>query len=163
MSYSDNPIAILAQVISHAQYQAFDPVEYQDRNWEKYKKWKKEHFDILPKEQRAELYLQEQKTGIPMEPSDCYLTKRRRPHLAEMQVQAMFPQLWGSTALGFGGIGGAAMTTAYTTVIECYGQYAVYFGGGHAYTLRRPNQQFWADIAARFLKSVEEHSLYEEE
>lgn len=29
----------------------------------------------------------------------------------------MFPQAWGSTSLGFGGIGGQAMTSAYTTVI----------------------------------------------
>lgn len=47
-----------------------------------------------------------------------------------------FPQLWGSTALGFGGIGGQAMTVANTYVFipegvkqDCF----IYFGGRFAY------------------------------
>ena len=61
----------------------------------------------------------------------------RRPHLKEIEVIAMFPQLWGSTALGFGGIGGAAMTDAYTVVVSIRerGVIAVYWGGRYAYTL----------------------------
>jgi hypothetical protein len=35
-----------------------------------------------------------------------------------MTVAAMFVQTWGSTALGFGGIGGQAITSAYVCVIE---------------------------------------------
>lgn len=51
-------------------------------------------------------------------------------------VRAFFPQLWGSTALGFGGIGGASMTTAYTIVIEGpEGSQAVYWHGLHAYNI----------------------------
>jgi hypothetical protein len=42
----------------------------------------------------------------------------------------MFPQLWGSTALGYGGIGGSAMTSAYTIIITYHNYYCVYFGGG---------------------------------
>lgn len=47
----------------------------------------------------------------------------------------MFPQTWGSTALGFGGVGGQAITGAYTVIVECHrtGNRAVYFGGRFAY------------------------------
>lgn len=47
-----------------------------------------------------------------------------------------FEQIWGSTALGFGGIGGQAMTTARTYVfvsITCNQKCFVYFAGRFAY------------------------------
>lgn len=50
----------------------------------------------------------------------------------------VFEQTWGSTALGFGGIGGQAMTTANTIVLipinnhqDCF----VYFAGRFAYSV----------------------------
>jgi hypothetical protein len=50
-----------------------------------------------------------------------------------------FEQMWGSTALGFGGIGGQAMTSArtYVFVPSCgYEEHChVYFGGGFAYSV----------------------------
>lgn len=59
----------------------------------------------------------------------------RRPGEEEVDV-VMFPQTWGSTALGYGGIGGAAVTTAYTVVVQSQGVACVYFGGDHlAYTV----------------------------
>ena len=36
-------------------------------------------------------------------------TKTRRPDMRDIEVR-MFPETWPSTALGFGGVGGAAMT-----------------------------------------------------
>ena len=36
----------------------------------------------------------------------------------EFEIIDLFSQDWGSTALGFGGIGGCAITSAYTTIIE---------------------------------------------
>lgn len=46
-----------------------------------------------------------------------------------------FDQLWGSTALGLGGIGCSAMTVALTTVVlKTDGNVDVYFGTGKAYT-----------------------------
>ena len=88
---------------------------------------------------------------------------KRRPRLHEIQVLAMFPQLWGSTALGFGGIGGAAMTTAYTIVItSSHGDALVYFGGTFAYRVARPNALFFADIAAMTMAPVGENSRYED-
>lgn len=47
-----------------------------------------------------------------------------------------FPQTWGSTALGFGGIGGQAMTTAQTYVVITYGTVYVYFGSRFAYEMK---------------------------
>lgn len=88
---------------------------------------------------------------------------KRRPRLYEIQVLAMFPQIWGSAALGLGGIGGSAMTTAYTIVItSCVGDALVYFGGTFAYRVARPNARFLADIAAMAMAPVGEHSRYED-
>lgn len=47
----------------------------------------------------------------------------------------VFPQTWGSTALGFGGMGGASMSTANVVIIGAKGWATVYFGGRHAYTV----------------------------
>lgn len=62
----------------------------------------------------------------------------------------MFPQTWSSTALGFGGIGGQAITSAYTVVASCSvaGGAAVYFGGRFAYLVEhaRQNQAFREDV-----------------
>lgn len=42
----------------------------------------------------------------------------------------LFPQLWGSTATGYGGLGGSAMTWAHTVVLEVSDVYFVYFSRG---------------------------------
>lgn len=57
----------------------------------------------------------------------------RRPMQNEIAVYN-FPQMWGSTALGFSGIGGQAFTMAYTTVLVCGNYAAIFFNGRHAYT-----------------------------
>lgn len=55
-----------------------------------------------------------------------------------------FPQSWGSTALGFGGIGGQAITSSQTTVVRGPpGDCAVYFGVRLAYYIERPSDHFW--------------------
>ena len=60
----------------------------------------------------------------------------RRPEPRDVRLLAMYPQLWGSSTLGFGSMGVAAMTTAYTVVVadekSCM---AVYWNGRHAYTM----------------------------
>lgn len=73
--------------------------------------------------------------------------RSRRPHEDDIEVYC-FPQTWGSTALGFGGIGGQAMTTAYTTVVLCCDVAAVYFGGRLAYVIKNPTRTLWEDLAA---------------
>jgi predicted phage tail protein len=62
------------------------------------------------------------------------VTKTRRPVMADVEVR-MFPETWGSTALGFGGIGGSAMTAAYTVIVICEPHAAVYWAGGFAYMI----------------------------
>ena len=44
-------------------------------------------------------------------------------------------QMWGSTSCGWGGMGGAAMTSSYTTVLENpnFGIISVYYSGRLAY------------------------------
>jgi hypothetical protein len=80
----------------------------------------------------------------------------RRPEPYDLYAVEMWQQTWGSTALGFGGIGGAAMTEA--TVILVWGHnrngVSVYFGGRHAYTILRPNDKFREDHAKRRLGDV---------
>jgi hypothetical protein len=53
-----------------------------------------------------------------------------------------FPQVWSSTALGFGGIGGAAITEAYTTVVVLNDVACVYFDGRLAYRIDDFNDTF---------------------
>jgi hypothetical protein len=71
-----------------------------------------------------------------------------RPNVAQISVRAMFPQQWGSSALGFGGVGGQAMTEEYTTVLQGPGlDLAVYFGGSFAYLLPAPKSS--ADMTSK--------------
>ena len=70
---------------------------------------------------------------------------KRRPREEDVEVYH-FPQTWGSTALGFGGVGGSAMTPAYTTVITSERSAAVYFAGRHAYTVPETTRRFRDDI-----------------
>jgi hypothetical protein len=46
----------------------------------------------------------------------------------------IFPQTWGSTSCGWGGMGGAMMTTSYTTIIESrFGFACVFYAGQLVY------------------------------
>lgn len=134
MNYLNNPIQTLASVMAHAMYVGASDIQYEDRDWEHYKKTKE----------------------------DKRIIKHRRPTEQDLEVIAMFPQTWGNTALGFGGIGGAAMTTAYTIVIRegFSGDCLVYFDGRFAYTANARNQAFWNDVLKQNLKSVAQSSVY---
>ena len=60
---------------------------------------------------------------------------KERPTIDDFELHT-FNQMWGSTALGFGGIGGQAMTNARTYVfvpITCNQKCFVYFAGRFAY------------------------------
>ena len=68
----------------------------------------------------------------------------------------VFEQTWGSTALGFGGMGGQAMTTANTIVLipinnnqDCF----VYFAGRFAYSVPY-SDEFGEDVKNYSMKSV---------
>jgi hypothetical protein len=146
-----NPIETLAGCMAHAAYEAFSEYRYKDRDWEKYEVWRDTVFNKLSQEDKKKLYDEERQTGVYMGPADCYVEKSRKHSFYDLTVHNMFPQTWGSTALGFGGIGGQAITSAYVCVIESnlVGQYAVYFGGRLAYVIERPNSQFFTDVAGQ--------------
>jgi hypothetical protein len=138
MNYADNPITDLANCIAHAQYQGFADIEYEDRDWQHYRD-----------------------TG-----EHKAIAKTRRPTTRDFGVYAMFPQTWGSTALGHGGMGGAAVTTAYTVVLECMRtqEFLVYFGGQYCYTVSISSaniQAFAEDCRNHCLESKRKSEKYE--
>lgn len=83
----------------------------------------------------------------------------------------VFPQVWSSTALGFGGFGGQAITRAYTTVIvmdyiiednQRDSVYGVYFSDKLAYIIEKPTKQFYRDLEGRDMKPVSMSYFYRE-
>lgn len=76
--------------------------------------------------------------------------------ISESQILDMvaFTQLWSSTALGFGGIGGSAMTTGLTTIYIIPNTKTtegwVFFNSGFAYK---------AEIDDTFLKDMEKRYM----
>lgn len=117
-----NAIETLAASLHRALLLDLDPVRYQ-------------HWTVQMK-----------KDGIPREAAPW---EERRPWEEEVKV-VMFEQAWESTALGFGGVGGSAITSAYTVVVfgPCRDA-CVYVGGRLAYHVKRPNEAFMEALAAR--------------
>lgn len=76
--------------------------------------------------------------------------KKRRPREEELDVYH-FSQMWSSTSLGFGGAGGASMTTAYTTVVHCkqIQEICVYFDGRLAYNIDVSNAEVYTAVMER--------------
>lgn len=86
--------------------------------------------------------------------------------VSNIDLYAMFPQLWGSTALGFDEeVGGDAITVGYTTIM--YGEvcgapvYGAYYGERFAGILKNPNSLFFEDIQKRRILSKSKLSEYE--
>lgn len=73
-----------------------------------------------------------------------------------------FVQTWGSTALGFGGIGGCTLTSARTFVFVPYDpneMALVYFGSGFAY--KAPwSESFMSDVEAHSMEPVYRKGKY---
>ena len=74
----------------------------------------------------------------------------------------VFIQTWGNTSLGFGGIGGDAITNAWTHVVQtCDGKFHVFFNGAHAYSVENPTETFKKDLKNNCMKSiVEANKIY---
>lgn len=136
MNYAENPITDLADCIAHAQYAGFSDIEYETRDFEKI---------------RAAKTAEEKARAL-----HATTPARRRPTTRDFGVYTMFPQTWGSTALGHGGMGGAAMTTAYTVVLYCYSlqEYLVYFGGQFCYKVQGKSVNLYT-----FLEDCKNHNL----
>ena len=142
-----SPIETLSHALASAQYVDMPDIPDQRRKLmsqpysgstpEEYKKWREREWEIY----------------------------NRRPFAHELYVKAMFVQGWGSTALGFGGIGGQAMTDAYTIIIGCElnSILCVYFGGRLAYNLDLTKcdiQKINEDIANENIAEVSQRSRY---
>lgn len=107
-----NPISALHEALSAAVLRDLPECVYNERDWVEWQKMSKEERDDAFKN-----------NTVPT------TTHTRRPYTDEVNV-TLFNQTWGSTSLGYDGIGGSAMTDAYTVVVEFLGVYCIYFGCG---------------------------------
>ena len=84
-----------------------------------------------------------------------------KSHLPYFTVY-MFPQTWSSTALGFIGWGGRAITTAHTTVIceRSLNYYGVFFDEELAYIIKNPNDKFFDDLRKMQMSDVAHSGTY---
>ena len=125
-----NGINDLHLSLGHAVHVGFPDVEYEDRDWDHYRKTKE----------------------------DIRVKKSRKHTENDIEIYAMFPQPWSSTALGFGGLGGQAITVAYTVILLSLhgGGCCVYFGGRFAYHILKPNDKFFEDAAKRQMVAVKD-------
>jgi hypothetical protein len=134
--FTNDPINSLHHALAHAQYEGFPEITYEDRDWEHYHKTRE----------------------------DKRITKSRKHNPYDITVFAMFTQTWGSTALGFGGIGGQAITSAYVVVLESEqgAGFCVYFGSRFAYRIKKPTEEFFDDLNNRRMADVSKaHGRYE--
>lgn len=90
--------------------------------------------------------------------NETLMAKIKQAKGFDMEVIGVFPQVWGSTALGFGGIGGQALTKAYTTVVHenFTDAYVVFFGNRAAYMVDDAKEAFFEDLRKRDMASVAE-------
>jgi len=115
---TDNPIAILSSALAAALYRDLPDIEYLNRDWDAWKKLS-----------------QKEKEDAMKNRTEPMVASKRRPIEDEVKVH-MFPQTWGSTALGYGGMGAAKTITTHTVIIEHRGWCCVYFGSSRlAYSL----------------------------
>lgn len=89
------------------------------------------------------------------------LSDEEKKYYPEFEMN-MFLQTWGDTSLGFGGVGGQAMTSAYTTVVtDVYsGWCGVFFGERLAYKIKDPNQKFYEDVHNGQMEPVSKKGVY---
>ena len=87
--------------------------------------------------------------------------EKPRPTLDDFELYT-FEQVWGSTALGFGGIGGQALTPARTYVfvsINCNQKCFVYFAGRFAYAVDY-SEGFMEDVSSGNVEPVSRADKY---
>ena len=134
------PFEALHEALAAAAHRDIPEITYEDRDWDAWRKLSKEE------------------QGVAMKTDTVPRVSRiRRPMSDELEV-VMFLQTWGSTATGYGGMGGAAMTSAYTIIVSDQRCHCVYFGCGRlAYKLTR------ADMSNKgkdnFLKDMTSHNI----
>lgn len=131
-----SPIDAVSSSVHHAALVALPEIPHRIRDFKATEAWtQQQHMDAM------------RNNTIP------YIETTRRPQHPECEVIAMFAQTWGSTSLGYGGIGGAAMTPAYTVAVQGPdGSVAVYWAGRFAYLVphaidEAQRQAFREDLA----------------
>lgn len=135
-----NPITALHEALSAAVLRDLPECVYTERDWVEWHK--------LSQDERADAI--KNKT-VPT------TTHTRRPYTDEVNV-TLFNQGWGSTALGYDGIGGAALTDAYTVIVEYLGTYCVYFGCGRlAYKI--DSRQLTNESWSHFCKDMDTRNM----
>lgn len=151
--HPENPVLSVSSALNAAVLRDLPTIIYTDRNWPKHREW----MDALSREDRARVQAEERASGLLQGPT---VVRQRRPAEHECLV-TVFPQVWGSTALGYGGLGGCAMTTAYTVVVEAavVRTRAVYFGATGRLAYRVPmggaNEHAFRDaLASRAMPAV---------
>lgn len=139
----DTPFNALHEAIAAAVHRDLPDITYEDRDWDAWRALSKTEKDHVMKTN-----------------SNPRIKKTRRPMSDEVEI-VMFPQTWGSTALGYGGIGGAAMTPAYTVIVTYHNCSCVYFGYGRLaykldYSTMSPEgiENARADIASQNMAEV---------
>ena len=86
---------------------------------------------------------------------------KERPKIDDFELYT-FEQVWGSTALGFGGIGGQAITSARTYVLvpqSCNQNCFVYFAGRFAYAVPY-SREFMDDVLTGRVEPVYRKGKY---
>ncbi|KVP17164.1 hypothetical protein [Burkholderia ubonensis] len=139
-----SPIDAVARAVHHAAFVGLPDIHYLKRDLSAMKGWS------------AEQRMEAMRNNTVPETEAV-----RRPDASECEVFAMFAQTWGSTALGFGGIGGAAMSPAYTVVVSGpQGHMAVYWGGRFAYLIdpskqtEKQRKAFLQDLGNRWTAGI---------
>jgi hypothetical protein len=144
-----SPLEAVHNALARAVHGDLPPVKYWQRDWIAFRK--------LPKEETAKLKANEG--------PGCWTESR--PSNGDVRL-IVFEQIWGSTALGYGGIGGAAMSPAYTVVVSHDHISCVYFGEGPlAYTIDHGKQsvkganRWQEDLAKRNLVERSRNAIYD--
>lgn len=141
-----NPVEELANAFYSACYVDMGDIEYEKPDPQAYEKWLQEKATVstVPATPRKSL------RDLPR------VKARRRPTSRDLEVFAMFSQTWGSTALGFGGIGGSAITPAYTVIVANVHsrEFCVYFGGRFAYKVKKPTEDFFEAVRSSNMRAV---------
>jgi hypothetical protein len=114
--HKQNPLLPLHEALSAALLRDLRDIQYETTDWAAAHQLR----ETLP---AADYAARQRERTLPVK------TMTRRPSADAVDV-ILFPQTWGSTALGYGGVGGAAMSEAYTIIVSTGGEACVYFGGG---------------------------------
>jgi hypothetical protein len=134
------PIQALHSALAQALHRDLPDIEYKNRDWPAYQK--------MTDAEKAQAM---RTNTVPQ------ISVMRRPREDDVEV-IMFPQTWGSTALGYGGMGGASVTSAYTVIVSNHVISCVYFGEGElAYRINHNTSS--AQGRENWRKDVADHRM----